>query len=132
TTAQTAAIVHDPAPAKRRIGESELRVFPLALSAKRFGWTADAATAERILDEYVACGGDLVDTADAYAGGRSESILGSWMRSRRARDRVVVATKIGTSPDHPGLSAPAVAGAVEASLRRLRTDRIDLLFLHID
>lgn len=132
TTAQTRAIVGDGAAPRRRIGPSDLTVFPLALSGNVFGWTADAAESERLLDAYVARGGNFVDTADSYAGGRSEIILGNWMRARRRRDDIVVATKVGKSADHPGVTAPAIRAAVEASLRRLRTDRIDLLYLHID
>lgn len=132
TTEQTRAIVGaTPAP-RRTIGSSDLAVFPLALSGNVFGWTADAGDSERILDTYVAHGGNFVDTADSYAGGRSEIIIGNWMRSRGVRDSVVVATKVGKSADHPGLSARAVTAAVEASLQRLRTDRIDLLYLHLD
>lgn len=132
TTAETRAIVAPSAAPRRRIGPSDLHVFPLALSGNVFGWTADAPESERILDAYAAQGGNFVDTADSYAGGRSEIILGNWMRSRRCRDDVVVATKVGKSADHPGVTARAISAAVEASLRRLRTDRIDLLYLHID
>jgi Predicted oxidoreductases (related to aryl-alcohol dehydrogenases) len=132
TTAETAAIVGSEPAVRRRVGPSELRVFPVALSGNVFGWTADSAESERILDAYVARGGNFVDTADSYAGGRSEIILGNWLRSRGRRDDIVLATKIGKSADHPGLSARAIRSAVEASLRRLRTDRIDLLYLHID
>ncbi len=132
TTEQTRAIVgSSPAP-RRHVGPSDLRVFPLALSGNVFGWTADSAESERVLDAYVAHGGNFVDTADSYAGGRSEIIIGNWMRSRGSRDDIVLATKVGKSADQPGLSARAATAAVEASLRRLRTDRIDLLYLHID
>lgn len=132
TTEQTRAIVGLTPARRRRIGPSDLHVFPLALSGNVFGWTADAGQSERVLDSYVAYGGNFVDTADAYAGGRSEIIIGNWMRSRGARDDIVLATKVGKSADHPGLTARAVTAAVEASLHRLRTDRIDLLYLHID
>lgn len=132
TTAETAAVVGLDPPPRRRVGPTELRVFPIALSGNVFGWTADAPESERILDAYTEHGGNFVDTADSYAAGRSEIILGNWMRARRARDETVVATKVGKSADHPGLSARHVTAAVEASLHRLRTDRIDLLYLHID
>ncbi len=132
TTRETAAIVgHHPA-ARRAIPGTELRVFPLAMSGKRFGATiSDTATVE-ILDAYAALGGNLVDTADSYSDGRSEQLIGEWMARRGNRDEMVVATKVGKSVAHPGLSAPAIAAAVEASLRRLGTDRIDLLYLHVD
>jgi aryl-alcohol dehydrogenase-like predicted oxidoreductase len=132
TTEQTRAIVGATPAARRQIGSSDLQVFPVALSGNVFGWTADAGESERVLDSYVAYGGNFVDTADSYAGGRSEIIIGNWMRSRGSRDDIVLATKIGKSADHPGLAARAVTAAVEASLHRLRTDRIDLLYLHID
>jgi len=134
TTAQTATIVDpDPGPVPRRaIGSSGLEVFPIALGGNAFGWTANAGESEAVLDAYRYHGGDMVDTADSYAGGRSEIIIGNWMRKRRNRDRMIVATKVGKSPDHPGVRASAITAAVHDSLRRLRTDRIDMLYLHID
>lgn len=132
TTEQTRAIVGSQPVMRRRIGGSDLTVFPLALSGNVFGWTADSAESERVLDSYVAYGGNFVDTADSYAAGRSEIIIGNWLRSRGSRDDIVLATKVGKSAENPGLTAPAVTAAVEASLRRLRTDRIDLLYLHLD
>lgn len=132
STEQTRAIVGLAPRPRRRIGMSDLEVFPIALSGNVFGWTADSAESEQVLDAYVAYGGNFVDTADSYAGGRSEIILGNWLRARGCRDDIVLATKVGKSADHPGVSARAITAAVEASLRRLRTDRIDLLYLHID
>lgn len=119
-------------PLVRRIGSSDLRVFPIALSGNVFGWTADAPTTTAILDRYAELGGSFIDTADSYAGGRSEIMIGNWMRATRRRHPMTIATKIGKGPDHPGLSARAIDQAVEASLRRLRVDCIDLLYLHID
>jgi aryl-alcohol dehydrogenase-like predicted oxidoreductase len=118
--------------ALRAIGTSPLRVFPLAMSGNVFGWTADVEATEGILDAYTAAGGNFIDTADAYAGGRSEIMIGNWMRAKRNRADVVVATKIGKSADNPGLSPRAIVAAVDASLHRLRTGYIDLLYLHID
>lgn len=132
TTEQTRAIVGSTSVGRRRVGSSDLEVFPIALSGNVFGWTADSAESEQVLDSYVAHGGNFVDTADSYAGGRSEIILGNWLRARGRRDDLVIATKVGKSADHPGVTARAVTAAVDASLRRLRTDRIDLLYLHID
>ena len=80
----------------------------------------------------VAQGGNFIDTADSYAAGRSETIIGNWMRSRRNRDQLVVATKVGKSGDHPGLKARVLTRAVHASLERLQVDHVDLLYLHID
>lgn len=126
------ALVTAPVAIPRRIGQSALRVFPIALSGTVFGWTADGPTTTSILDRFVELDGSFIDTADSYAGGRSEIMIGNWMRERRNRDSLTIATKVGKSPDHPGLSASAIQASVEASLRRLRVDHIDLLFLHID
>jgi aryl-alcohol dehydrogenase-like predicted oxidoreductase len=117
---------------QRRIGSSSLAVFPMAISGSIFGWTADVATTTAILDTYRELGGNFIDTADSYAGGRSEIMIGNWMRDRANRDDLVVATKIGKSADNPGLTAGAMTRAVEDSLVRLGTDRIDVLYLHID
>lgn len=132
TTAQTAAIVGADAVARRAIVTSGLSVFPVAISGKAFGGKADDATTDEILDAYSAHGGNVIDTADSYSSGRSESMIGNWMRSRRLRDHLVVATKVGKGAEHPGVNARAITAAVDASLGRLRTDRIDLLFLHVD
>jgi len=117
---------------RRRLGVSDLRVFPLALGGNVFGWTADQAATTRVLDAYHGVGGNFLDTADSYAGGRSEIMIGAWMRSRGARDDVVLSTKVGKGADHPGLTPRAIERSVEASLERLGTDRIDLLYLHVD
>jgi len=119
-------------PVARVIGDSALSAYPLSLGGNVFGWTIDDATSRRILDVYADFGGTLVDTADSYAGGRSETIIGSWMAAKGNRDRMLVSTKVGKSPDHPGLSQASVVAAVEASLHRLRVETIDLLFLHVD
>lgn len=117
---------------RRTLGDSGPRVFPIAIGGNAFGWTASEDSAYEILDAYRSFGGNLIDTADSYAEGRSEAIIGDWMRSRGARDNFVVATKIGKSAQNAGLSAGAVNAAIEASLERLRTDHIDVLFLHFD
>ncbi len=116
----------------RHIGVSDLSVFPIAINGSVFGWTADDAAADDILDAFVSAGGNMIDTADSYAGGRSETMIGNWMRRRRNRADVIVATKVGKSADHPGLSPRAITSAVDASLARLGTSHIDLLYLHID
>ncbi|PZQ88337.1 MAG: alcohol dehydrogenase [Leifsonia xyli] len=132
TTLETAAIVDRGAPPRRAIAGTSSSVFPLAMSGKRFGDTVSDVAVGEILDAYLALGGNMIDTADAYADGRSEELIGEWMRRRAHRDRMVLATKVGKSALHPGLSAPAIASAVDASLRRLGTDRIDVLYLHVD
>ncbi|MFI0737771.1 aldo/keto reductase [Streptomyces sp. NPDC021100] len=122
----------------RKIGS--LSVHPLALGGNVFGWTADKDRSFAVLDAYTAAGGNFIDTADAYSawvpgnsGGESETIIGDWMASRRNRDDVVVATKVGAGyPERPGLSAAVIKEGIESSLRRLRTDYIDLYYTHYD
>ncbi|MEV0644857.1 aldo/keto reductase [Phytomonospora sp. NPDC050363] len=122
-----------------RIGSTDLDVSPLTLGGNVFGWTADEAESFAILDAYVAGGGNFIDTADAYSawvpgnsGGESEAIIGRWMAARGNRDRLVIATKVSSHPERPGLSADNIAAAAEDSLRRLGTDRIDLYYSHFD
>lgn len=119
-------------PIRRPLGQSALRVFPMAIGGNVFGWTADGGTTNDILDTYFEHGGNFIDTADSYAAGRSEIMIGNWMRDRRVRSGIVVATKVGKGADSPGVTAKAVSRAVNASLERLQTDYIDLLYLHID
>ncbi len=132
TTLETAAIVGRASPPRRGIANTGVEVFPTAMSGKYFGSRVSETAVGEILDAYAALGGNFVDTADAYGDGRSEQLIGDWMRRRGNRDRIVIATKVGKSLAHPGLSAPAIAAAVDASLRRLGTDRIELLYLHVD
>ncbi|MFI5168508.1 MAG: aldo/keto reductase [Thermoanaerobaculales bacterium] len=122
-----------------KIGTSSLDVFPLCLGGNVFGWTADEEQSRAVLDAYVAAGGNFIDTADAYSawapghtGGESETILGRWMADRANRDSIVIATKVGMLPNLRGLTARTVRAAAEGSLRRLRTDRIDLYYAHVD
>lgn len=123
---------------RRRLGSSDLDVFPLALGANTFGWTATSADSKKILDAYCARGGNLIDTADSYSawadgnrGGESEEIVGAWLADR-GRDEVIIATKVSQHPEFPGLSGANVAAAAEASLARLRTDYVDVYFAHYD
>lgn len=117
---------------RRTLGDAGPRVFPVAIGGNAFGWTASEEASYEVLDAYREFGGNLIDTADSYASGRSETIIGDWMRSRAVREQMIVATKIGKSAEHPGLSSDSVSAAIEASLARLRTDYIDVLFLHVD
>ncbi|WP_171168351.1 aldo/keto reductase [Streptomyces sp. I05A-00742] len=122
----------------RKIGS--LSVHPLALGGNVFGWTADEAESFAVLDAYAEAGGNFIDTADAYSawapgnsGGESETVIGDWLASRRNRDDIVVATKVGAGyPERRGLSAAAIKEGIEGSLRRLRTDHIDLYYTHYD
>ena len=125
--------------ALRKLGSSDLEVFPLALGGNVFGWTADEAASFAVLDAYTAAGGNFVDTADSYSawvegngGGESETIIGRWVRARGNRDDVVIATKVSQHPEYQGLSAANIKAAADASLRRLGTDRIDLYYTHFD
>ena len=119
-------------PVRSTLGETGIAAHPLALGGSTFGWTLGSDDAFAVLDRFAGTGGDLLDTADSYAAGRSESIIGSWMRSRRTRDRMCVMTKVGRHPDHRGLSPVDIRDAVDDSLLRLGTDRIDVLFFHGD
>jgi aryl-alcohol dehydrogenase-like predicted oxidoreductase len=120
----------------RLLGRSGLRVSPLALGAMTFGetWGADAAESRRIFDAYVDRGGNFVDTAGFYVKGRSEELIGEFAAARR--QRLVIATKYSlyVTPDDPnaaGNGRKSLVRAVEDSLKRLGTDYIDLLFLHV-
>jgi len=111
------------------LGESGLQVFPFIVGGAEFGWRVDLESSHAILDTYLEAGGNAVHTSDSFAGGRSEHIIGQWVHSRGLRDDLVLAVRIGANPDHPGLGPVNLIRAVEASLTRLRTDRIDLLYL---
>jgi aryl-alcohol dehydrogenase-like predicted oxidoreductase len=126
---------------KRRLGQSSLHIAPLAFGGNVFGWTADESTSFALLDAFVAAGFNFIDSADVYSrwhpgnqGGESEVILGKWLKARRNRDKVIVATKLGIEmgPGMKGLSRTYMMQAVEASLRRLQTDYIDLYQSHRD
>jgi aryl-alcohol dehydrogenase-like predicted oxidoreductase len=125
----------------RPLGRSGLQVAPLAFGGNVFGWTADEATSFSLLDAFVDAGFNLVDTADVYSrwapghsGGESESVIGRWLKASGKRDRIVLATKVGMDmgDGRIGLSARYIRQAVEDSLRRLQTDRIDLYQSHED
>ncbi|MCI3274496.1 aldo/keto reductase [Streptomyces cylindrosporus] len=123
----------------RKLGSSDLEVFPLSLGGNVFGWTADEATSFQVLDAYAAAGGNFVDTADGYSawvpgnkGGESETIIGRWVKARGNRSDVVIATKVSQHPEYQGLSAANIKAAADASLRRLDTDYIDLYYTHFD
>ena len=126
---------------KRQLGRSDLRVPPLCLGGNVFGWTADKDMSFRLLDRALEAGLDFIDTAEVYSlwvpghsGGESEAIIGEWLASRRCRDRVIIATKVGgdMGDARKGLAPARIRDAVEGSLRRLRTDRIDLYQAHYD
>jgi aryl-alcohol dehydrogenase-like predicted oxidoreductase len=120
----------------RRFGSGGLMIPPLILGGNVFGWTADAATSFAVLDTFVAAGGRMIDTADVYSawvpgnkGGESETIIGDWLAQRGRSDDVLIATKVGAEG---GLSAANIESRVNGCLKRLRVDRIDLLYAHKD
>jgi aryl-alcohol dehydrogenase-like predicted oxidoreductase len=126
----------------RPLGRSGLSVAPLAFGGNVFGWTADEATSFSLLDAFVDAGFNLIDTADVYSrwapghsGGESETIIGKWLKARPSnRERIVLATKVGMDmgEGRVGLSPAYIRRAVGDSLRRLRTERIDLYQSHSD
>jgi aryl-alcohol dehydrogenase-like predicted oxidoreductase len=125
----------------RPLGRSGLEVAPLALGGNVFGWTADEATSFALLDAFVDAGFNLVDTADIYSrwapghsGGESEAIIGRWLKASGKRSRIILATKVGMemAPGDKGLAPARIRRCVEASLRRLQTDCIDLYQAHED
>ena len=118
---------------------TSLNFGPLVLGGNTFGWTSDRDESFAVLDAFVAAGGRSIDTADVYSawvpgnsGGESETIIGEWIASRGGRDRLVIATKVFSLAERPGLSPDNVHAAVDDSLRRLQTDYIDLYFAHRD
>ncbi|MDB5394006.1 MAG: aldo/keto reductase [Rhodospirillales bacterium] len=121
------------------LGRSGLRVSPLCLGAMTFGtgdgWSADEATSRRMFDMYVEKGGNFVDTADGYTDGNSERSVGNFIADSKSRDRIVLATKFTFSaeqgnPNAGGNGRKNIYRAIEASLKRLRTDYVDLYWLH--
>ena len=125
----------------RSLGGSGLTVAPLAFGGNVLGWTADEATSFAVLDAFVDDGFNLIDTADVYSrwakghsGGESESVIGRWLKKSGKRDRIVLATKVGMDmgDGKVGLAPAYIKQAVDASLARLQTDRIDLYQAHQD
>ena len=120
------------------MGNTELDVHGLCLGGNVFGWTIDEERSFAVLDAYVQAGGNFIDTADSYGRrgsrgpGESERIIGRWMAARGNRDGLVIATKVGMSPELKGLSAGNVRAGAEASLKRLGIERIDLYYAHED
>ena len=138
----------------RELGHSGLHLAPLVLGGNVFGWTADEKTSFAVLDAFVAGGGNAIDTADVYSawvpghagGGQSETVIGKWLARRGQRDDVLIFTKVGMELGTPdagkagasteraitGLSKAYIRQAIEASLRRLQTDYVDLYQSHHD
>ena len=125
----------------RRLGRSDLHIAPLIFGGNIFGWTVDEPTSHRLLDAFVDAGFNAIDTADVYSswvpghvGGESEAIIGTWLKRRGGRDKVVVATKVGMEMPggSKGLSRAYIKASVEKSLKRLQTEYIDLYQSHED
>jgi len=126
---------------KRRLGKSDLMIAPLMFGGNVLGWTAPEKAAFEILDAFLDAGFNAIDTADVYSawipghkGGESETVLGNWFASRKNRDKVVLATKVGMLPlgGKVNLTKSRIEEAVDASLKRLKSDYIDLYFAHRD
>ena len=122
---------------RRPLGRSELVIEPLVLGGNVFGWTVDENRGFAILDAFVEAGFTAIDTAEGYPNwvpgnppGMSETIIGKWLKARGNRDRVHIITKVNSAKQPGGLKADAIRAGIEASLRRLQTDYIDLYFSH--
>lgn len=126
---------------KRKLGNSDLFVYPITFGGNVFGWTIDEKQSFEILDGFMEAGFNFIDTADSYShwvpgnrGGESETIIGNWMQSRNNRNKLILATKVGSIPgtDKKSLSKDYILKSVEGSLKRLKTDYIDLYQSHYD
>jgi aryl-alcohol dehydrogenase-like predicted oxidoreductase len=124
---------------KRKLGTTGLEIAPLAFGGNVFGWTVDEARSFELLDAFIAAGFNFIDTANSYSrwapghkGGESETIIGNWLKKRGNRDKVIIATKVGSDmgEGNKGLSKKYILQAVEESLFRLQTDYIDLYQSH--
>ena len=126
---------------KRTLGKSTLKVSPICFGGNVFGWTLGEAASFKLLDAFTAAGGNFIDTADTYSkwhpgnqGGESETIIGKWLKRRGGRDNLIIATKCGMEMPGvgSGLSRPHITRSIEASLKRLQTDYVDLYQSHAD
>ena len=122
---------------RRPLGRSELVIEPLVLGGNVFGWTVDEKQGFDILDAYVDAGFTAIDTAEGYPNwvpgnppGMSETIIGKWLKARGNRDNVHIITKVNSGKVKNGLSADNIKTSIEASLKRLQTDYVDLYFSH--
>ncbi|MCO6147783.1 aldo/keto reductase [Flavobacterium sp. NRK1] len=126
---------------KRKLGNTNLHVYPVTLGGNVFGWTIDEKQSFEILDAFTGAEFNFIDTADVYSrwapgneGGESEKIIGSWMKKRGNRENLIIATKVGSDMGNgnKGLAKKYILKAAEDSLRRLQTDYIDLYQTHFD
>jgi aryl-alcohol dehydrogenase-like predicted oxidoreductase len=118
----------------RILGRTGVKVSPLCLGTMNFGGRSSAAEAKKILDHYLELDGNFVDTANVYNDGKSEDVIGQWMKERGTRDRIVLSTKVhgrrSPNVNDAGNHRWHIVREVENSLRRLGTDRIDVYHIH--
>lgn len=126
---------------KRRVANTDLKIAPFVLGGNVFGWTADEQESFNILDRFVDEGFNMIDTADVYSywapgnqGGESETIIGNWLNKTGKRGDVLIATKVGAirPGDKAKLNADYIRKQIESSLKRLKTDYVDLYYTHYD
>ena len=122
-----------------KLVNTDLTVYPLCLGGNVFGYSADKQNSEAVLSFYADNGGNFIDTADMYSqwapghiGGESETIIGDWMAKRGNRQKMIIATKVSKLDTRPGLKAANIRAACDESLKRLRSDYIDLYYAHQD
>jgi aryl-alcohol dehydrogenase-like predicted oxidoreductase len=122
-----------------KLANTDLTVYPLCLGGNVFGYSADKENSEAVLSFYADNGGNFIDTADMYSqwapghiGGESERIIGDWMAKRGNRQKMIIATKVSKLDTRPGLKAANIRAACDESLKRLKSDYIDLYYAHQD
>ena len=122
-----------------KLANTDLTLYPLCLGGNVFGYSADKENSEAVLSFYADNGGNFIDTADMYSqwapghiGGESETIIGDWMAKRGNRQKMIIATKVAKLDTRPGLKAANIKAACDESLKRLRSDYIDLYYAHQD
>jgi len=122
-----------------KLANTDLTVYPLCLGGNVFGYSADKENSEAVLGFYAENGGNFIDTADMYSqwapghiGGESETIIGDWMAKRGNRQKMIIATKVSKLDTRPGLKAANIRAACDESLKRLKSDYIDLYYAHQD
>lgn len=126
---------------KRQLGITGLHVYPITFGGNVFGWTIDEKKSFELLDAFTGAGFNFIDTADVYSrwapgnkGGESETVIGNWMKKKKNREEVIIATKVGSDMGNgkKGLSKKYIMKAADDSLKRLQTDYIDLYQTHFD
>jgi aryl-alcohol dehydrogenase-like predicted oxidoreductase len=123
----------------RSLAKTDLQISNLCLGGNVFGWSADERQSHDVLNVYSELGGNFIDTADVYSewgeghvGGESETVIGTWLKSRASTDEIVIATKVSKLSTRPGLGRANILAACDDSLRRLSRDHIDLYYAHDD